>query len=182
MWACVMTMAFTVSPCFLTTSRMRAISSPGPPRAPPGCLHRRIPSSCIATFPPGGFRGSYADCILYGMGDVLGVIMQVAALVSSLTTLIGGILYGRPVMVPVSATLAKGRARSAGRSGRRGFSSIGSGRHLRVNRLGGVQHPQHSRPTGRSIRPLLGIKLLLALHVFAVALLIARPGNPRRTG
>jgi hypothetical protein len=27
---------------------------------------------------------------------------------------------------------------------------------------------------------LLGIKLLLALHVFVVALLIARPGHPRR--
>ncbi len=28
---------------------------------------------------------------------------------------------------------------------------------------------------------LLGIKLLLALHVFAAALLVTRPRNPRRT-
>jgi hypothetical protein len=40
-----------------------------------------------------------------------------------------------------------------------------------------LTHPGH-RPIYQA---LLGIKLLLALHVFAVALLIARPGNPRRT-
>jgi hypothetical protein len=39
-----------------------------------------------------------------------------------------------------------------------------------------LTHPGHRPP----YHVLLGIKLLLALHVFAVTLLIARPGHPRR--
>jgi hypothetical protein len=39
-----------------------------------------------------------------------------------------------------------------------------------------LTHPGHRR----IYHVLLGIKLLLALHVFVVALLIARPGHPRR--
>jgi hypothetical protein len=39
-----------------------------------------------------------------------------------------------------------------------------------------LTHPGHRS----TYQTLLGIKLLLALHVFAVALLIAQPGHPRR--
>ena len=49
----------------------------------------------------------------HGMGDVLGVIMRWLHY-SSVATLIGGILYGRLVMVPVSATLAKDEREALG--------------------------------------------------------------------
>jgi putative copper export protein len=113
------------------------------------------------------------------MGDVLGVIMQWLHF-SSLTTLIGGILYGRLVMVPVSATLAKDEREALGDRAAVAFRPLVLAAicGLIVSGVYNIlTHPGH-RPIYQA---LLGIKLLLALHVFAVALLIARPGNPRRT-
>ena len=113
------------------------------------------------------------------MGDALGVIMRWLHY-SSLTTLIGGILYGRLVMVPLSAALAPDEREALGERAAVAF------RPMVLAAICGfvvsgvyniLTHPGH-RPI---YQMLLGIKLLLALHVFAVALLIARPGHPRRT-
>jgi putative copper export protein len=113
------------------------------------------------------------------MGDVLGVIMRWLHY-SSVTTLIGGILYGRLVMLPASAVLAQdAREALADRASVafRPFVLAAICGLVFSGVFNILTHPGH-RPI---YQVLLGIKLLLALHVFAVALLIARPGHPRRT-
>ena len=113
------------------------------------------------------------------MGDVLGLIMRWLHF-SSLATLIGGILYGRLVMVPASAVLAQDAREALGDRAAAAF------RPFVLTAICGfivsgvyniLTHPGH-RPI---YQVLLGIKLLLALHVFAASLLIVRPGNKRRT-
>ncbi len=113
------------------------------------------------------------------MGDVLVVVMQWLHF-SSLATLIGGILYGRLVMAPSIATLAPDAREALADRAAAAFRPfvlaaicglIVSGCfHILTN-------PGHSR----IYQALLGIKLLLVLHVFTVALLIVRPGNPHRS-
>ena len=113
------------------------------------------------------------------MGDVLGVIMRWLHY-SSLTTLIGGILYGRLVMVPASAVLAQdAREAQADRAAVafRPFVLAAICGLVFSGVFNILTHPGH-RPI---YQVLLGVKLLLALHVFAVALLIAQAGHPRRT-
>jgi len=74
-----------------------------------------------------------------------------------------------------------GRARDAGPIEPLWLFVQSFSRHLRAGLLGRVQHPLTSRPHHDNTTFWLGIKLLLALHVFAVALLIvpARPPAPR---
>jgi putative copper export protein len=112
------------------------------------------------------------------MVDALGMIMRWLHL-SSVATLIGGILYGRLVMLPSSAAVAPDAREALADRAAMTFRPwvlaaicglVCSG----VYNI--LTHPGH-RPT---YHVLFGIKLLLALHVFALALLIARPGNPRR--
>jgi uncharacterized membrane protein len=113
------------------------------------------------------------------MGDVLGVIMRWLHY-SSLTTLIGGILYGRLVMLPASAVLAPDEREALADRAAVAFRPyvLAAICGLVVSGVYNIlTHPGH-RPI---YQMLLGIKLLLALHVFTVALLIARPGHPRRT-
>jgi len=112
------------------------------------------------------------------MGDVLGVIMRWLHY-SSLATLIGGMLYGRLVMVPASAVLAPDE-----REALADRAAVAFGPFVLAAICGlvfsGVYniliHPGHTT----RYHVLLGIKLLLALHVFTVALLIVRPRNKRR--
>jgi uncharacterized membrane protein len=112
------------------------------------------------------------------MGDVLSVIMRWLHL-SSVATLIGGILYGRLVMLPSSAALTPDAREALANRAAVAFRPWVLAAICGLV-LSGVYniliHPGHS-PT---YHVLFGIKLLLALHVFAMALLIARPGNSRR--
>jgi hypothetical protein len=112
------------------------------------------------------------------MGDVLGPIMQWLHF-ASMAMLIGGILYGRLVMLPSSAALAAdAREALADRAAVafRPFVVAGICGLVVSGVYNILTHPGH-RPI---YQVLLGIKVLLALHVFAVALLIVRPGHPRR--
>ena len=112
------------------------------------------------------------------MGDVLGVIMQWLHF-SSLTTLIGGILYGRLVVLPASAVLAPDERAALGERAAAAFRPfvLAAICGLIVSGVYNIlTHPGH-RPI---YQMLLGVKLLLALHVFAVALLMVRPGRPHR--
>ena len=112
------------------------------------------------------------------MGDVLSMFMRWLHY-SSLATLIGGILYGRLVMVPSSAVLAPDERKMLADRAAAAFRPfvLTAICGLLVSGVYNIlTHPGH-RPI---YQVLLGIKLLLALHVFAVALLIVRPGNPRR--
>jgi putative copper export protein len=112
------------------------------------------------------------------MGDVLVVVMQWLHF-SSVAALVGGILYGRLVMLPASAALAPDAREALADRAAVAFrpfvlAAIGG---LVVSGLFHIlTNPGHTT----KYHVLLGIKLLLVLHVFAVALLIARPGHPRR--
>ena len=111
------------------------------------------------------------------MMDAVFVLMRWLHL-SSMATLVGGMLYGRLVV-----TAVEGLAPDA----RETFSSRAAGayRGLVVAAIAGlVVSGTFNLMTngGHSAlyHALLGLKLLLALHVFAAALLATRPKNPRR--
>jgi uncharacterized membrane protein len=112
------------------------------------------------------------------MGDVLGMFMRWLHF-SALTTLIGGILYGRLVMVPSSAALAPDEREALGDRAATAFRPfvLAAICGLVVSGVYNIlTHPGHTT----KYHILLGIKLLMALHVFVVALLIVQPSNPRR--
>jgi putative copper export protein len=112
------------------------------------------------------------------MGDMLGAIMRWLHY-SSLATLVGGILYGRLVMLPASAALAPDEREALADRAAVAFRPfvLAAICGLVFSGLYNIlTHPGHTM----KYHVLLGIKLLLALHVFAVALLIARAGHPRR--
>ena len=109
---------------------------------------------------------------------MLGVIMQWLHF-SSMATLIGGILYGRLVMAPSSAALAPDTREALADRAAVAFRPFVLAAICGFVVSGGyniLTHPGHTT----KYHILLGVKLLLAAHVFAVSLLIARPGNPRR--
>ncbi len=100
--------------------------------------------------------------------------------ISSMATLIGGILYGRLVMAPSIATLSPDAqdALSGQAASRFRPLVVASMIGLIISGIYRVLITPGHRPM---YHMLLGIKLLLALHVFAVAILIVKPINPRRT-
>jgi len=112
------------------------------------------------------------------MGDVLFVLMRWVHF-SSMAALIGGLLYGRMVMTPAVGSVAPESSEAlAGKA-------AGAFRPLVLAAICGLiisglynilTNPGHT-PT---YHMLLGVKLLLALHVFAVAILVTAPHNPRR--
>ena len=112
------------------------------------------------------------------MGDALFVIMRWLHF-SSMATLIGGLLYGRFVMTPAVGSLAPDTGEAlAGKA-------AGAYRPMVLAAICGLiisgtynilTNPGHSV----TYHILLGIKLMLVLHVFAVSFLITAPKNPRR--
>ena len=112
------------------------------------------------------------------MGEILTAIMRWVH-ISSVVTLIGGIVYARFVMIPAAASLAPD-ARTA--------LDEGAAKHFRPLvfvaiagvLLSGIFN-YLSKP-GHSVlyHALFGVKMLLALHVFSVAILATAPHNPRR--
>jgi uncharacterized membrane protein len=117
------------------------------------------------------------------MTDVLSVFLRWLH-ISSIATLIGGMIFGRLVMSRAADGLPADR--------REGFLDAAAVlfRPLMFACLGGVLISglyniyinlyAGAKPMPPLYHMLLGIKLLLAMHVFAVAILVARPRNPRR--
>jgi len=112
------------------------------------------------------------------MGEILTAIMRWVH-ISSVVTLIGGIVYARFVMIPAAAFLlpeartaldetAAAHFRPAAFAAMTGLVLSGIFNYL-------------SKP-GHSIwyHGLFGVKMLLVLHVFSVAILVTAPKNPRR--
>ncbi len=97
--------------------------------------------------------------------------------IASMTTLLGGIVFWRMVLVRAGVDETRGAftERIAASFRPLVFASI-AGLVLSgfINYLSAPGHTKF-------YHMLLGIKLLLALHVFAVAILIVQPNNPRRT-
>jgi len=113
------------------------------------------------------------------MADVIYVIMRWLH-IASMTTLIGGMIFGCMVMAQAAAGLSPDSReslmdRAAMLYRPLVFAAMGglliSGCYNILTNLGHT--PLYHM--------LLGIKLLLAMHVFAVAILISRPHNPRRS-
>jgi uncharacterized membrane protein len=112
------------------------------------------------------------------MADVLAVLMRWMH-ISSVATLIGGMLFGRFVMTEAAGSLSPETRESF------------------LDRAAALYQPlvfaamacllisgSYNILTNAGHRPryhiLLGVKLLLVMHVFSVAILMGRPQNPRR--
>ena len=112
------------------------------------------------------------------MGDVLMVLMRWVH-ISSMTALIGGIIYGRLVMMRALATLAPDASAAVESKAAAMYRPIVLAAVAGLIISGTynlVTNPGHTP----KYHMLFGIKILLALHVFAVAFLITQPVNPRR--
>ena len=112
------------------------------------------------------------------MPDALFVLMRWLHF-ASMATLVGGILYGRLVMSASLTTLAPD-ARDA-------FDGSAASRYrplVLASVMGLIVSGTYNLLTNPGHTPtyhmLLGLKLMLVLHVFAVAFLISQPKNPRR--
>ena len=112
------------------------------------------------------------------MSEALNVIMHWLH-ISSVVTLVGGLLYARLAMTPASETFAPEAREALGERAAAAFRplAIAAITGLLVSGLYNIL----SSP-GHTVRYhiVLGIKLVLVAHVFAVALLIVQPKNPRR--
>jgi putative copper export protein len=111
--------------------------------------------------------------------DILSVIMRWLHL-SSMATLLGGMLYWRLVLAPASEALSQ-ETRSALEDKAASIFSPIVFASIAGLLISGVFKYLTSPGHQPVYHMLFGIKMLLVLHVFAVAILIARPGNPRRT-
>jgi uncharacterized membrane protein len=111
--------------------------------------------------------------------DILTVIMRWVHL-SSMATLLGGMLYWRLVLAPASEGLSPETREALGDKAASHFSPIvwASIAGLLISGVFKYLTSPGHQPIYHMI---FGIKMLLALHVFAVGILIVRPGNPRRT-
>jgi hypothetical protein len=112
------------------------------------------------------------------MADVIYVIMRWLH-IASMATLIGGMIFGRAVMSQAAAGLSP--------DSRESFMDRAAAfyRPLAYSAMAGLLISGcYNVLTNLGHTPLyhmlLGVKLLLAMHVFAVAILIGRPHNPRR--
>jgi uncharacterized membrane protein len=99
--------------------------------------------------------------------------------ISAAVTLVGGMIFSRWVLTRAAGALAPDARdvfldRAAAIYQPLAFAAIGA---LLVSGIYNVLTiPGHSP----LYHALLGVKLLLAMHVFAVAILLGRPHNPRR--
>ena len=112
------------------------------------------------------------------MTDALNVLMRWMH-ITSVVTLVGGVLYARLVIAPAIASLPADLRDSLGEAMAARYRSLlylamllltGTGIYNMVMNLG----------RGPLYQSLLGTKLLLVLHVFVVGLLIVKPNNPKR--
>jgi len=113
------------------------------------------------------------------MTDALSVIMRWLHITSAVV-LVGGVLYARFVIAPALATLAAQEQDTLGAAMALRYRSL---LYLAMVFLAGTGLYNTILNVGRGplYQTLLGIKLLLVLHVFAVAMLIVKPHNARRT-
>lgn len=113
------------------------------------------------------------------MSDILTIIMRWLH-ISSMATLVGGVLYGRLVVAPAIATLSRESGDDLANRTAAAYRPL-----VIAAMIGSIMSGLYKLLITPGHRPLyhalLGIKILLVLHVFAVALLIVKPNNQRRT-
>ncbi|MDQ6664041.1 MAG: hypothetical protein M3Z23_06580 [Acidobacteriota bacterium] len=112
------------------------------------------------------------------MPDILNVLSRWVH-ISSAIALLGGILYARLVAVPAMRVL--------GTEAQEKFSESLASRYrpmLYVAICGllvsGVYNLLNKRGATPVYHAIIGVKMLLALHVFAVGFLMVQPANPKR--
>lgn len=113
------------------------------------------------------------------MLDTLTVLMRWLH-ISSMATLVGGILYGRLIVAPALDGLPKGEQEALGDRAAARYRPFVVAAMIGLILSGTYKYlitPGHRW----LYQTLFGIKLLLVAHVFAVAILITKPHNPRRT-
>jgi putative copper export protein len=112
------------------------------------------------------------------MGDILTALMRWLHL-SSVATLVGGLLYARFVIAPSESFLPPDAHATLDDRAAAHFRPIVFTAMVCLVISGLFNYM--TKP-GHSVlyHALFGVKILLALHVFAVAILIAQPGNKRR--
>ena len=112
------------------------------------------------------------------MVEILTVVMRCVH-ISSAVVLLGGIFYARLAMIPSEGELSPSD---------RDTLDEGAARHFRPAVFAALPGLVLSGIFNYLVKPghsivyigLFCLKILLALHVFAIALLIAAPHNPRR--
>ena len=112
------------------------------------------------------------------MPDALNMLMRWLH-IASMATLVGGLLFARLAMIPAAKDLVAEEAEALGERAAAAFRPIAFSAMLAAV-LSGFYNVL-TMP-GHSVRYhiLLGIKILLAAHLFAVTMLIVRPHCPRR--
>jgi putative copper export protein len=112
------------------------------------------------------------------MADALFVLMRWLHF-ASMATLVGGILYGRAVMTASLGSLAPDARDKLDRNAASRYRPF-----VLAAVIGLIVSGTYNLLTNPGHTPkyhmLLGIKLMLVLHVFAVAFLVTQPENPRR--
>jgi uncharacterized membrane protein len=113
------------------------------------------------------------------MTEALNVLMRWLH-ITSVVVLIGGVLYARLVVAPAVASLSAAEQEALGDAMAARFRSL---LYLAVLFLlaSGTYNLFLNLGRGAVYQSLLGIKMLLALHVFGVGFLIVKTKNPRRT-
>jgi uncharacterized membrane protein len=97
--------------------------------------------------------------------------------IASMTTLLGGIIFWRLVLAPAGADDTRGAFTERIAAAFRPLVLVSITGLIASGLINYLTAPGHSK----FYHMLFGIKLLLALHVFAVSILIVQPNNPRRT-
>ena len=113
------------------------------------------------------------------MTDALNALMRWLHITSMVIT-IGGVLYARFVVAPAIAALAPGQQETWGDAMAARYRTW---IYWAIALLTGTGIYNFYMNMGRGplYQALIGIKLLLVLHVFAVAILIVKPKNAKRT-
>ena len=112
------------------------------------------------------------------MGETLTTVMRWLH-ITSMLSLLGGIVYARFVMIPSESVLspdARTALNEATAKHFRGIVFAASGGLVLSGLYNYMLKPGHSV----QYHALFGIKILLALHVLSIAVVATAPNNPRR--
>lgn len=112
------------------------------------------------------------------MSDALNVFMRWLH-ISSVATLIGGMIFGRLVMSPAAAGLSGETRTALGERAAAAFRPLVAAAvtGLLISGIYNIlSNPGHTV----KYHMFLGLKLLLVMHVFAVSWMIVQPNNQRR--
>ena len=97
----------------------------------------------------------------------------------SLATLVGGILYARNVLTPVAGGLAPESRDAVEKQAANRYRPLVFAAMAGLL-ISGIFNLYTKKGSSILYQSLLGVKFMLVLHIFAVAILIVRPANPRR--